>query len=168
MTPYRSGYPIDAIPNADPKDLDLKHRTKVYQSIAGCINWLACCKRPDVSPTLAFLSSYNMAPHHQDYKAAIHVLKYLLSTSEYGISFHSDASQSLQAFNHFPHHHDKEAYSDATPPSPSECHQLTGFSDACWGGQFGNYVEDGTPLELFKFCSLSGYLICRSGGTITW
>ena len=134
MTPYRSGYPIDAIPNADPKDPDLKRRTKVYQSIAGCINWLACCTRPDVSPALAFLSSYNMAPHHQHYKAAIHVLKYLLSTSEYGISFHSDASQSLQAFNHFPHHHDKESYSDATPPSPSECHQLTGFSDACWGG----------------------------------
>jgi len=168
MSPYRSGYPIDSIPNSDPHDPDLKRRTKIFQRIIGCINWLACCTRPDVSPALTFLSSYNMAPHHQHYKAAIHVLKYLLSTSEYGISFHSDASQSLQAFNHFPHHHDKEAYSDATPPSPSECHQLTAFSDACWGGQIGNTVEDGTPLDLFKFRSLSGYLICRSGGPISW
>ncbi|KAL7516710.1 hypothetical protein ACHAWF_000075, partial [Thalassiosira exigua] len=72
------------------------------------------------------------------------------------------------AFNHFPSHHDKEAYTDATPPSPSECHRLTAFSDACWGGQFGNAVEDGTPLELFKFCSLSGYLICRCRGPIAW
>ena len=172
LTPYRSGLHIDAIPNSDPNDPDLKRRTKVFQSIAGCINWLACCTRPDVSPVLAFLASYNMAPHHaphhQLYKAAIHVLKYLLSTAEYGISFHSDATDSLQAFNHFSHHHDKEAYSDATPPSPSECHQLTVYSDACWGGQFSNHVPEGTPLELFKFRSLSGVLICRSGGPISW
>jgi hypothetical protein len=46
--------------------------------------------------------------------------------------------------------------------------RLTGFTDACWGGQFGNAVPEGTPLELFKFRSLSGYLICRSGGPIAW
>ena len=28
---------------------------------------------------------------------------------------------------------------------PSECHQLTAFRDACWGGQFGNAVKDGKP-----------------------
>ena len=168
MTPYRSGYPIDSIPAAAPDDPDLARRTKVYQSIIGCINWLATCSRPDVAPALTFLSSYNMAPHQQHYKAALHVLKYLFSTSSYGISYHSNASDKLQAFNHFPNHHDTEAYSGATPPSPAECHELTSYSDACWGGQFGNYVEDGCPLELFKFRSLSGLLICRSGGPIAW
>jgi hypothetical protein len=54
------------------------------------------------------------------------------------------------------------------PPTPADCHQLTAFSDACWGGQFGNAVPDGTPLELFKYCSLSGYLICCAGGPIAW
>ena len=166
MTPYRSGLPIDAIPNVDPEDVDLKWRTKVYQSIIGCINWLATCTRPDISPALTFLSSYNLAPHHQHYKAAIHALKYLYSTCDYGISFHSHSSTSLNGFTHFPHHHDKEAYSDASHPVPSECHQLTAFSDACWGGQFGNAVPEGTQLELFKFRSLSGYLICCSGGPI--
>jgi hypothetical protein len=73
------------------------------------------------------------------------------------------------AFNHFPHHHDKEAYSDTTrPPSPASCINLTAFSNACWGGQFGNAVPDGTPLKLFKFHSLSGYLICCAGGPIAW
>ena len=134
----------------------------------GSINWLATCTRPDISPVLTFLASYSNQPSHQHYKAAIHALKYLYSTSEYGISFHSDACSALQAFNHFPHHHDKEAYNDATPPSPSESHNLTAFTDACWGGQFGNAVVDGTPLELFKFRSLSGYVICRSGGPIAW
>ena len=168
MTPYRSGYPIDSIPAPDPNDPDLARQTKVYQSIVGCINWLVCCTRPDVSPALTFLASYTKAPHHQHYKTALHVLKYLLSTSEYGVSYHSDACHTIQAFNHFPHHHDKEAYSDATPPSVSECHQLTGFSDACWGSQIGNSVPDGTPLELFKFRSLSGFVICMSGGPVSW
>mgnify|MGYP007095113615 CR=1 FL=1 len=77
-------------------------------------------------------------------------------------------SSTLQAHNHFPHHHDKEAYSDAIPPSPSECDRLTAFSDACWGGQIGNSVPDGTPLELFKLRSLSGHIICRAGGPISW
>ena len=49
-------------------------------------------------------------------KAAIYALKYLFSTSSYGISYHLNASNTLQAFNHFPAHHDKEAYSDAIPP----------------------------------------------------
>ncbi|KAL7489171.1 hypothetical protein ACHAW6_014756, partial [Cyclotella cf. meneghiniana] len=73
------------------------------------------------------------------------------------------------AFNHFPHHHDKEAYSDTTPtPSPSDCYNLTGFSNTCRGGQFGNAVADGTPLEMFKYCSLSGFVICHAEGSIAW
>jgi hypothetical protein len=169
MTPYRSGLPIDSIPPPDPKDPDLKRRTKVYQSIVGCINWLATCTRPDVSPVVSFLASYSTAPSHQHYKSALHALKYLYSTADYGICFHSDASNTIQAFNHFPHYHDKEAYSDASPPpSPADCYNLTAFSDACWGGQVGNSVPDGTPLELFKLRSMSGFLICRTGGPLAW
>ena len=75
----------------------------------------------------------------------------------------------MQAFNHFLHHHDKEAYSDATPPFPSKYHELTGFSNVyLGGGQFGNLVHDGTLLKMFKFRSLSGYLICRCDGQVAW
>eukprot|EP00804_Cyclotella_cryptica_P008738 CCRYP_018465-RC/>CCRYP_018465-RC protein AED:0.27 eAED:0.26 QI:0/-1/0/1/-1/0/1/0/969 len=168
MTPYRSGIPIDSIPNPPKGDPDQKRRTKIYQSIVGCINWLATCTRPDISPCLTFLASYNQNPSHGHYQAALHALKYLYSTADYGISFHSNASQTIQAFNHFPAHHDKEAYTDATPPSPGDVSRLTSFTDACWGGQFGNAVPDGTPLELFKFRSISGFVICRSGGPISW
>ena len=168
MTPYRSGLPIDSISPPSSNDPDQKRRTKVYQSIVGSINWLATCTRPDVAPALTFLASYNMAPAHQHYVAALHVMKYLASTADYGITYSSAASHSLQAFNHFPHHHDQEAYSDATPPAPSECHQLSAFCDANWGSQMGNVVEDGTPVELFKLRSLSGFLICRTGGPIAW
>jgi hypothetical protein len=168
MTPYCSGFPIDAIPPTDPKDPDLKRRTKVYQSIVGCINSLATSTGPDVAPVLSFLAFYSHAPSHQHYKLALHALKYLYSTADYGISFHSDASNTIQAFNHFPNYHDKEAYSDAAPPAPGDCHKLTAFSDACWGSQIGNAIPDGTPLELFKLRSMSGFLICRTGGPLAW
>ena len=168
MTPYRSGLPIDSIPPVDPLYLDLNHRQKIYQSIFGCINWLATCTYPDIAPVLTFIASYSNYPHQQHYKAAVHALKYLTSTNEYVISFHSESLATIQAFNHFPHRHDRESYTEATASSPSEWHQLTAYCDSNWGGQFGIAVEDGTPLELFKFRSLSGFLIYRSGGPISW
>ena len=166
MTPYRSGFPIDSIPPVDPLGPDLPRQRQVYHITFGCINWLATCIRPDIVPALEFLASYINSPHPQHYKAAFHALKYLTSTNEYSISFHSKSSATIQSFNHFTHHHDREAYTETTAPYPSECHQLTAYCDANWGGQFGSAVKDGTPLELFRFHSLSGFLICHSGGPI--
>ena len=91
-----------------------------------------------------------------------------MSMHEYGLSFHSTSSSKIQAFNHFPHYHDKEAYTEAMAPSPSEYHQLTAFCKANWGGKFDSAVKEGTPLEMFKFSSLFGFLIHRSGGPIAW
>ena len=98
----------------------------------------------------------------------VHALKYLTSTNEFGISFNSNSSSTIQAFNHFPHLHNKEAYIEATAPSPSEYHQLTAFCDACWGSQFGSAVIEINPIELFKIFSLYDFLIFRSGGSIVW
>jgi hypothetical protein len=56
----------------------------------------------------------------------------------------------MNAFNHFPAYHDKEAYTDATPPAPGHCLQLTAFSNACYGGQFGYAIPEKTPLKTFK------------------
>ena len=166
MTPYCSGFPIDSIPPVDPLDPDLPRRRQVYQSIFGCINWLETCTSTDIAHVFTFLASYRNYPHPQHYKATVHALKYLTSTNEYGISFHSESSATIKAFNHFTHHHDREAYTEATDNSTSEFHQLTAYCDRNWGCRFGSAVKDGTPLELFNFCSLSGFLICRSGGPI--
>ena len=146
MTPHCSRSPIDSIPTVDPLDPDILRRRQVYQRIVGCINFLATCARPDIAPVLALLASYRDFPHPQQYKASVHALKYLTGTNEYGIPFHSKSSSTIQAFNRFPRHHDREAYTEATDPSPSECHQLTAYCDTNWGGQFGSAVEDGTPL----------------------
>ena len=135
MTPYCSGFPIDSIPPVDPLDIDLPHSKQFYQSIIGFVNWLAICTCPDIASALKCLASYINAPHQQHYKSSIHTLKYLTSANEYEISFHSKSSSMIQAFNNFPHHHDKEAYTKVTALSTSECHQLIAFCDACWGGQ---------------------------------
>ena len=145
MTPYRSGYPIDFILSSDKDDPDQNRHTKVYQRVVGSTNWLATCTQPDIAPVLTCLASYQNAPHHQHYKAAIHALKYLYSTSEYGILYHSNSANTIQAFNHFPHHHDKEAYTDATPLSPSECHQLTEFTYACGEAKLATLHSNWNP-----------------------
>jgi hypothetical protein len=43
------------------------------------------CTWPDFVPALTFLASYNNNPSHQHYRSALHVLKYLHGTTEYGI-----------------------------------------------------------------------------------
>ena len=60
------------------------------------------------------------------------------------------------------------AATNALPPCPKHHHHLTTYSDSCWGSQIGNAIRDGIQLPLFKFCSMSGAIIFRSGGPITW
>ena len=166
MTPYCSGFPIEYIPTFDPIDPDCPRQRQVYHIIFVYINWMATCTHPDIDPALTFIDSYSNSPHPQHYKAAVHALKYLTSTNEYDIYFYSQSSSTIQSFNHFTYYHDKEAYTEATDSTLSECHHLTSFCDANWGGQFGSAVKDGTPIELFKLRSLSVFIICCSGGPI--
>ena len=119
MTPYRSGFPIDYIPPVDPLYPDLPRRRQLYQIIFPCINWLETFTLPDITPVLTFLVSYINYPHSPHYNAAVHALKCLTSTNEYRISFHSKSSSTIQSFKHFPHHHGREAYTEATAPPPS-------------------------------------------------
>ena len=132
MNPHRSGSPIGSINTVRPLYYDLPRQKQFYQSIVGCINWIATCTCPYIAPALTFLASYSNAPHPKNYKAAVHGLKYLTSTNEYGIYFHSNPSSMIQVFNHYPRHHNKEAYTEATATSPSECHQLTAIYNANW------------------------------------
>ena len=61
-----------------------------------------------------------------------------------------------------------ETFTEAKSSTPSEYHQVMAYCNENWGGQFGSPVKDGTPLEFFKLRSLSGFIICRSGGPIKW
>jgi hypothetical protein len=68
----------------------------------------------------------------------------------------------------FPPPSDTEAYTNTIPPSKDQHHRLTTYSNACWGSQLGNAIWEGIQLPLFKFRSMSGTIIMRSGGPIAW
>ena len=170
-TPYWSGLPIDSIPSATEEEMltpSFAHRRERYQSMVGSLNWLATNTRPDLTPITSFLTAYNHKPSLSHVDSALYVIKYLRSMVEYGIAFHSDVTTAMTGFVHFPFHHDVEAYKDAMPPTAAEHDQLTAYSDACWGNQIGSSVPEGTELDIFKFHSMSGYVILRDGGPIAW
>jgi hypothetical protein len=152
-TPYRSGLPIDAIPESDEPDdcpalIECKRH---YQSVVGSIGWLAQTTRLDLSPTHSFLSAYNNKPSKSHWNAALYALHYIHSTIDYGIMFMSAECGPLHTCMSFPASSDTEAYTDAIPPSTAQHHRLTTYSDACWGSQLGNAVREGVQLPLFKF-----------------
>jgi hypothetical protein len=136
--------------------------------MVGSINWLSTNTRPDLTPVTSFLAAYNHNPSASHVDSAMYVIKYLRSTIDYGIAFHSDSTEMTTGFLHFPFHHNVEAYKDAIPPTAAEHSQLMAYSDACWGSQIGSSLPPGTELDLFKFRSMSGYIVLRSGGPIAW
>ncbi len=169
-TPHCSGLPIDACPESgeDTTHPTFVERKRKYQSIVGSIGWLAQSTRPDLAPSYSFLSSYCNKPSRSHLNAALYVLHYIHSTNDYGMSFSSEETAPLHTYMTFPHSSDTEAYSDAIPPHPKHHHRLTTYSDACWGSQIGNAIREGIQLRLFKFRSMSGAIIFRSGGPLTW
>jgi hypothetical protein len=101
-------------------------------------------------------------------KAALHVLHYVHSTHDYGISFTSTSIAPMHSYIHYPHTTDVEAYRDAIPPQSHNSSGLSSYSDACWGSQIGNAVAKGTLLPLFKFRSMSGGIVFKNGGPLGW
>ncbi len=169
-TPYCSGLPIDAIAESDEDKecpIFLKRKQK-YQSIVGSIGWLAQNTWSDLSPSHSFLSAYCNKPLQSHLNAALYVLHYIHSTIDYGFTFTLSKQVTLHTFMSYPHSSDTEAYHDAIPPKKDGHHCLTTYSDACWGSQLGNAVQEGVQLPLFKFRSMSGAIIFCSGGPITW
>ena len=160
-TPYRSGCPIDATQPAtiDKEDQAFVRRREAYQSLVGRLTWLSTNTRPDLSTAVSFLSSYSSCPAQQHLEAALYVVRYLRSTTSQGIAYHSSASSATSAYLRYPLSNDREAYTDATPTPPST--ELQGFCDANWGSQIGGAVADGEEIEMFKYRSMSGYLIMR-------
>jgi hypothetical protein len=68
----------------------------------------------------------------------------------------------------YPHTSDTEAYMDTLHPKTDQHHRLTTYSNACWGSQLGNAVQEGIQLPLFKFRSMIGAIVMHSGGPVSW
>ena len=125
MTPYRSGWPIDSTTDPDTDEPDLPKHKASYQSICISNNWLAILTRPDAATILSFLTSYQGSRNHGQYKASLYVIRFIVSTSYFGLVYQSDTPTSTKSFFHFPSNNYTEAYLDTTPPQPNKSQDST-------------------------------------------
>ena len=75
--------------------------------------------------------------------------------------FSTKAKRPMHTYLHQPHETDMEAFEDAVAPTPEQSHRITTYTDADWGSQIGNALRKGTPVPLFKFCSMSSAMVFR-------
>ncbi len=157
-TPFRRGLPVDTVTDAldlnDPS-LYTPQRTKSFQEIMGCLNWLSISTRPDITTIVTLLASHQAQPLQGHLNAALHVVRYLASTLDHGITFSYDANGQLQSFLHFPLLRDL----------------LTGFSDSNWGPMDASKPKASSPpVERLpdSFKSVSGSIIMLSNGPVSW
>ena len=149
QSPFRSGLPIDKIPN-EPCDPETQHKyTKQMQSIVGSLTWLSMSTRPDLSTVTNMLAKYVTTPSAGHITAAKRVLRYIKGTKHKGITFSTTGNSHLAAYIKFP-----------LPPNP------IALTDANWGPQDQSVPKPSDKpqeLELFKTRSLSGFIVWGHG-----
>jgi hypothetical protein len=147
-TPYRSGLPIDTIPDIEYPKAKQDELTAAFQHIVGCFQWLTVSTRPDIATVTNLLSRYLSKPSQGHLDHCRHVLRYLKGTKDLGISFSTSSNATLSAFIH----------------SPVE-ENVVALADANWGAQDQSTknLNTETLLPLFKSRSLSGYLVWLNG-----
>jgi hypothetical protein len=114
------------------------------------------------------MSAYNNKPSLTHWNAALYVLHYIHSTIDYKITFTSKESSALHNYMFYPHASNTQTYNNTIPPKHHQHHRLTTYSDACWGSQLRNAVQEVIQLPLFEFQSMSGAIVMRSGSPISW
>jgi hypothetical protein len=153
-TPYRSGLPVDSIPNKPlqnpSQQADLKHK---MQTLLGCLNWLSISTRPDIATITNLLAKYTANPSPGHLTHVKHVIRYLKGTKSKGIQFSTQPNPQLESFVKF-------------PVDPTK---ITSLCDANWGPQDQSKPKqhETRELDLFKTRSLSGFLLWY-GGPLHW
>ena len=151
QSPYRSGLPIDSIPDEAYDPETQRKYTKTLQSLVGSFTWLSMSTRPDIATITNILAKYVRSPSKGHIEAAKRILRYLKGTAKKGITFCSTQPSNLAGFVKF--------------PIPSKSH-ITALTDANWGPQ-----DQSRPLSnktypdlaLYKTRSLSGFIIWGKG-----
>ena len=152
MTPYKSGFPVDAIPHTNQhinKNKQQEIETQ-YRSMVGSLLWLSQGTRPDLATITNMLAKYQSYPTPKHIESAKYAIKYVKGTKSLGITFDTETDLNISSFVHFP---------IKTP-------QLTGIADANWGPQDQSVPRPNDKpqkLDLFKSRSLSGHLITLHG-----
>ena len=148
-TPYRSGLPVDAIPDITLPTVKRHELETKLRSIVGSLNWLASATRPDIATITNMLAQYQHYPSPGHLESAKYVLRYLKGTKSKGITLSSKINSTLQSFVKYPIINDK----------------ITAITDANWGPQDQSLPSKYAKQEiaLHKTRSISGYAIYVNG-----
>jgi deoxyuridine 5'-triphosphate nucleotidohydrolase len=152
-TPYRSGFPVDKIPEEQYEEHTQHKMNHLLRVLVGSLNWLALSTRPDIATITNMLAKYSNNASKGHIEQAKRVIKYLKGTKAMGISFTSYDRENLSSFVKF----------------PIDSSSITCLTDANWGPQDQSKPNpaQNEEIDLFKSRSISGYLIWF-GGPLHW
>ena len=145
-TPYRSGFPVDSIPDDDLPFPQREKLNKELQELVGCLNWISTQTRPDLSTITNIIAQYNSICSPGHIESVKYSIRYLKGTPTIGIKFSSKNQQDIESFVQFP-----------LDPNKIQC-----LTDANWGSQdqsVPNSNDEPIYLDLFKSRSIAGHLI---------
>ena len=153
VTPYRSGYPVDAIPTPPSSSSEYAKNTHLMQVLVGCLTWLSISTRPDIATITNMLAKYTTKATKSHLQHVKRVIKYLKGTKTLGICFDTETASKVEAFVKFPLPNDK----------------ITSLCDANWGPQDQSRPRDNESrqIDIFKSRSISGYILYL-GGPLHW
>ncbi len=153
MTPFRSGFPVDAIPPQEMLEETRAPLIAEMRSWCGMLNWLSLGTRPDISAICSILASFQCKPVQGHLEAARYVGKYIMATANLGLHFSSRRNEKLEAFVFF-------------PPQDS----LLGFCDANWGPQEASRPTSANVREvsMAETRSICGHILYLGGAPIFW
>jgi hypothetical protein len=154
MTPFRSGYPIDAIPSRDMTSEERAPLIAKMRSWCGIFNWLSQVTRPDITTMVSLLASHQCTPSPGHLDAAKYLGKYLKATAGLGLLFSSRHNSTLEGFIFFPIGNT----------------DLNAFADANWGPQDASHptAANSREISLDETKSICGDIIFYGGAPIYW
>ena len=147
-TPYRSGFPVDAVPETTNTADKVQLQNRLRQ-LVGSMLWLSQGSRPDISTITSMIAQYQNRPSKGHIDAARYAIRYIKQTSDLGIVFDSINAPVIMSHTHFP---------------KNPLHAIT---DSNWGAQDLSRTPDNTQLPLFKSLSVNGHII-NLYGPIQW
>ena len=136
-------FPLDGTTSI-PLSLDQK---EYYQSIVGALLYAANTTRVDIAHVVGQLSRFVAAPQEHQLDAAKHVLRYLASTTNYGMVFNGTRTNNQQQL--------VTVHSNSSSPV-SLAQPISAFTDASWGN------------DLADRRSTTGTVIKYNGNVISW